>query len=65
MAPADPDRLRRDLAAAINALMADPRASADGSAGRRRDRAFSWASIADRTVDLYRDLLGSASIPRP
>ncbi|HEX6129893.1 MAG TPA: glycogen synthase [Candidatus Limnocylindria bacterium] len=58
MSPADPDRYARDLADAMNRLMAD----ADlrrrmGEAGRRRAvERFSWSSIADKTVDLYRSL---------
>lgn len=58
MAPADPDRLAAHLATAINALMADPeRRAAMGEAGRRRAiENFSWSTIADRTVELYRSL---------
>lgn len=60
MSPVDPDRFERDLAAAINALMADPAARATmGRAARRRavDR-FSWESIARQTADLYASLSG-------
>ncbi len=55
MSPADPDQLARDLAAAINALMADPDGRARmGAAGRRRAvEQFSWSSIAAQTVALY------------
>ena len=58
MAPADPDRFARDLADAINALVADPaRADAMGRAGRQRATShFSWRAIAERTVELYRSL---------
>jgi len=58
MSPADPDQLAGDLAAAINALMADPdRRARMGAAGRRRAvEQFSWSSIAARTVELYRTL---------
>ena len=58
MSPADPDRYARDLAQSVNRLMAD----ADlrrrmGEAGRRRAVAdFSWSSIADQTVALYRSI---------
>jgi starch synthase len=47
------------LAAAINALCADPdRAAAMGRAGRERAvREFGWDTIAHRTVELYRSLL--------
>jgi glycogen synthase len=57
--PRDPARFERDLAAAINALMADPaRRASMGEAGRRRAvEQFAWSSIADRTVDLYRSLI--------
>ena len=56
--PADPEAFSRDLAAAINALMADPsRRGAMGAEGRRRAvEHFSWASIAGQTVELYRSL---------
>lgn len=59
MAPADPDRFARDLADAINALVADPaRASAMGRAGRERATSqFSWRAVAEKTVELYRSLL--------
>ena len=55
MSPADPDQLASDLAAAINALMADPARRAEmGAAGRRRAvEKFSWSSIAAQTVALY------------
>jgi starch synthase len=58
MTPGDPDRFARDLASAINRLMADPaRRAAMGAAGRRRAvEHFSWAAIAERTVALYRSL---------
>lgn len=57
--PADADRFERDLAAAINTLMADPpRREAMGLAGRRRAiEHFGWASVARQTIDLYRSLV--------
>jgi starch synthase len=57
--PVDPDRFARDLAQAINSLVADPQRGAQmGAAGRRRAvELFSWSAIADRTVDLYGTLL--------
>ena len=59
MTPVDPDRFARDLAAAINSLVGDPeRRAAMGEAGRRRAETFSWSAVADRTLDLYRSLLG-------
>jgi starch synthase len=61
MTPVDPDRFARDLAAAINALVGDrERSDAMGDAGRRRAEAFSWSSVADRTLDLYRSLVGKS-----
>jgi glycosyltransferase involved in cell wall biosynthesis len=57
--PRDPDRFERDLAAAINLLMADPaRREAMGKAGRRRavDH-FGWDAIARRTVALYESVV--------
>jgi len=55
MTPVDPEQFARDLAAAINTLMADAaRRAAMGVAGRRRAvEQFSWASVADRTLELY------------
>jgi alpha-maltose-1-phosphate synthase len=57
--PLDPSRFEADLAAALSEVLADPgRAGEMGLAGRRRAvEAFSWASIATRTLDLYRALL--------
>jgi starch synthase len=57
--PADPRALEMGLAAAINALVADPeRAEAMGLAGRARAIAdFSWDAIAQRTVAVYRAAL--------
>jgi len=59
MKPADPDRFARDLAAAMNELLGDPgRRAAMGAAGRRRAvERFSWASIAERTLEVYRQLI--------
>jgi starch synthase len=57
--PLDPDRFVNDLAAAVNEVLADPgRASALGKAGRRRAvEHFSWAAIAERTIEVYRSVL--------
>jgi len=59
MSPADPDRYARDLADAINRLMADGDLRRRmGEAGRRRAvEHFSWGAIADQTVALYRSLV--------
>lgn len=60
MSPADPDRYARDLADAVNRVMADPEGRRRmGLAGRQRAvERFSWAAIADETVDLYASLAG-------
>ncbi|CAA9557762.1 MAG: Glycogen synthase, ADP-glucose transglucosylase [uncultured Thermomicrobiales bacterium] len=57
--PVDPAGFSRDLAAALNTLLADPtRRSAMGAAGRRRVEAqFSWGAIARQTTELYTSLV--------
>jgi alpha-maltose-1-phosphate synthase len=59
--PRDPERFERDLAGAVNRLMADPAArAAMGRAGRQRAVSrFGWASIARQTVEVYRSVTGS------
>ena len=59
--PVDPDRFVADLAAALTDAVSDPdRARQLGLAGRRRAvESFSWASIGDRTLDVYRAVLGT------
>ncbi|TWD73273.1 starch synthase [Kribbella amoyensis] len=56
----DPVGFERDLAAAVNHLVANPaQAEAQGKAGRTRAvQEFSWDAVADRTVNLYNSLLG-------
>jgi alpha-maltose-1-phosphate synthase len=53
--PGRPD----DLAAAIRKLLDDPeRARRMGREGRRRvEETFSWASVAERTAEVYRDAI--------
>jgi len=56
--PADPERFVAELAAVVNALVADP-ATAErmGAMGRKRAvEEFSWPAIAHRTVELYESL---------
>ncbi len=59
MSPVDPDRFERNLAGAINALMADAGSrEVMGRAARRRAvERFSWTRIARETVDLYRSVV--------
>lgn len=55
----DPEAFERDLAAAVNAMVADrERAKKFGVAGRQRAvDCFSWATIAQQTVDIYSSLI--------
>jgi starch synthase len=57
--PLDPDRFARDLAAALNNLLADPeKCRRFGEAGRKRaEEKFSWTSIANQTIGLYQTLI--------
>jgi starch synthase len=54
--PADPAHFELPLAAAVNSLVADPgRARQYGEAGRQRCiEEFSWAHIAEQTLEIYR-----------
>ncbi|HLL69674.1 MAG TPA: glycogen synthase [Micromonosporaceae bacterium] len=56
--PLDPERFVADLAGAITGLLGDPaRTAAFGRAGRQRAvEHFSWASIAERTLEVYRSV---------
>jgi starch synthase len=58
--PLDPERYVADFAAALTEVVTDPdRARTMGLAGRERARRdFSWHAIADRTVEVYRSVLG-------
>ncbi len=55
----DPEAFERDLAAAVNAMVADrERAKKFGMAGRQRAvDSFSWVTIAQQTVDIYSSLI--------
>uniref|UniRef100_UPI001942F9D0 glycogen synthase n=1 Tax=Actinoplanes couchii TaxID=403638 RepID=UPI001942F9D0 len=57
--PVDPERFVADLAAALTRLITDPQlAERMGKAGRRRAvEKFSWARIAEDTLDIYRTVL--------
>ncbi|MEU0151968.1 glycogen synthase [Micromonospora fulviviridis] len=56
--PLDPERFVADLAATINDLLADPKRTEEfGLAGRRRAvEHFSWDTIAQRTLEVYRSV---------
>jgi len=64
--PTDPEKFSRDLADAINRLLADPALrSAMGRAARLRvEQQFSWTSIARQTLNYYADLIGAQAPPR-
>ena len=55
----DPEGFERDIAAAVNAMVADrEKAQATGAAGKKRaEEVFSWETIAQQTVDVYRSLM--------
>ncbi len=55
---ADPAGFEAGLAEGVNALVADPaRADRYGTAGRQRCiEEFSWARIAEQTLDIYREV---------
>ncbi len=57
--PLDPEQYVADFAAALNEVVADPdRAARMGRAGRQRAiDAFSWDSIAEQTMSVYRSAL--------
>jgi starch synthase len=59
-APGDPTGFEDGIAAAVNQLVADPaRAERMGVSGRiRAVEEFGWDTVAARTVELYRALLG-------
>jgi starch synthase len=59
--PLHPAEFSRHLAAKVSALLADrEKAKRFGEAGRRRvEEKFSWTSIADQTIELYRELIAS------
>ena len=57
--PLDPERFIADLAGVLIEVVSDPAAAAAmGAAGRERaETEFSWSSIAERTIALYRSLV--------
>jgi starch synthase len=57
--PVHPDAFVHDLAAALTEVVCDPALAATwGAAARRRvEDHFSWAAVAERTVEVYRSLL--------
>ncbi|MEE1617424.1 glycogen synthase [Brachybacterium sp. J153] len=57
--PVDPDRFVADLRDALVRMVSDPvRAQEMGEASRRRAAEhFSWSSIAERTLEVYREVI--------
>ena len=57
--PLDPEKFVREFAAALTEVVSDPeRARAMGQAGRRRaEEHFSWESITETTLEVYRSVL--------
>ncbi|WP_336713293.1 glycogen synthase [Arthrobacter sp. USHLN218] len=60
--PLDPEKFVNDFAAALTATVTDPAlAKRQGEAGRRRaEEHFSWTSIAESTLEVYRGVLKQA-----
>ena len=58
--PVDPDRFVADLGKGLAEMVEDPeRARTMGRAGRRRAvEEFAWTTVADRTLEVYRKVLG-------
>ena len=61
--PVDPPGFSRDLATAINRLLADAALRQRmGAAGRQRvETHFAWSAIAQRTAELYRSLIPASA----
>jgi starch synthase len=60
--PLDPEKFVTEFAAALTEVVSDPaRARAMGQAGRRRaEEHFSWESITETTLEVYRSVLPPA-----
>ncbi|MEC5180645.1 glycogen synthase [Arthrobacter sp. CG_A4] len=61
--PLDPEKFVTEFAAALTEVVSDPqRARAMGEAGRRRaEEHFSWESITETTLEVYRSVLPHGS----
>ena len=61
--PLDPEKFVTEFAAALTEVVSDPaRARAMGQAGRRRaEEHFSWESITETTLEVYRSVLPTGS----
>ena len=57
--PLDEAKFVADFAAALNQMLENPKLEEFGAAGRRRvEQLFSWDSIAEQTIRVYRGALG-------
>ena len=57
--PLDEAKFVADFAAALNQMLENPRIAEFGAAGRRRaEQLFSWDSIAEKTIEVYRRAIG-------
>ncbi|MEY3999692.1 MAG: hypothetical protein RLZZ626_47 [Actinomycetota bacterium] len=57
--PLDEAKFVADFAAALNEMLENPRIAEFGAAGRRRaEQLFSWDSIAEKTIEVYRRAIG-------
>jgi len=56
--PLDEKKFVADFAAALNQMLANPRITEFGAAGRKRvEQHFSWDSIAEQTLSVYRSAI--------
>ena len=57
--PLDEAKFVADFAAGLNQMLENPQLAEFGAAGRRRvEQLFSWDSIAEQTIRVYREALG-------
>lgn len=57
--PLDEAKFVSDFAAGLNQMLENPQLAEFGAAGRRRvEQLFSWDSIAEQTIRVYREALG-------
>jgi starch synthase len=57
--PLDEAKFVADFAAGLNQMLENPKLGEFGAAGRRRvEELFSWDSIAEQTIRVYREALG-------
>jgi glycosyltransferase involved in cell wall biosynthesis len=64
--PADPEKFARDLAKAVNSLLASPeKIKQMGLRSRQRVMDyFNWTSIASKTMDFYKELTGNKGLQK-